>query len=49
MTLASEMFAWHKGSLEADVYFCPERHGMYFGAFGLKTAPALGRQDYAIS
>lgn len=49
MTYASEMFAWHAGSLEADTYFCPERHGMYFGGFGLKTAPAMGRQDYDIS
>ena len=38
MTYASEMFAWYAGSLEADTYFCPERHGMYFGGFGMKTA-----------
>jgi Spy/CpxP family protein refolding chaperone len=49
MTYASEMFAWYKGSLEADTYFCPERHGMYFGGFGMKTAPAMGKQDYSIS
>ena len=49
MTYASEMFAWHAGSVEADTYFCPERHGMYFGGFGMKTAPAMGKQDYAIS
>lgn len=49
MTFASEMFSWQGGSLEADVYFCPERHGMYFGGFGMKTAPAMGRPDYAIS
>lgn len=49
MTYASEMFAWYAGSLEADTYFCPERHGMYFGGFGLKTAPAMGKQDYSIS
>lgn len=49
MTYASEMFAWYKGSLEADTYFCPERHGMYFGGFGLKTAPAMGKQDHSIS
>lgn len=49
MTYASEMFAWQAGSLDADTYFCPERHAMYFGGFGLKTAPALGKQDYAIS
>ena len=49
MTYASEMFAWYMGSVEADVYFCPERHGMYFGGFGMKTAPAMGKQDYSIS
>jgi Spy/CpxP family protein refolding chaperone len=49
MTYASEMFAWYTGSLEADTYFCPERHGMYFGGFGMKTAPAMGKQNYSIS
>jgi hypothetical protein len=49
MTYASEMFAWYAGSVEADTYFCPERHGMYFGGFGMKTAPAMGRQNYSIS
>ena len=49
MTYASEMFSWYAGSLEADTYFCPERHGMYFGGFGMKTAPAMGKQDYSIS
>ena len=49
MTYASEMFAWYAGSIEADTYFCPERHGMYFGGFGMKTAPAMGKQNYSIS
>lgn len=49
MTYASEMFAWQGGSVEADTYFCPERHGMYFGGFGMKTAPAMGKQNYSIS
>ncbi len=49
MTYASEMFSWVAGSVEADAYFCPERHGMYFGGFGMKTAPAMGKKDYAIS
>lgn len=49
MTYASEMFSWVAGSIEADTYFCPERHGMYFGGFGMKTAPAMGQRDYAIS
>jgi hypothetical protein len=49
MTYVSEMFAWYAGTLEADTYFCPERHGMYFGGFGMKTAPAMGKKDYSIS
>jgi len=49
MTYASEMFSWYAGSVEADTYFCPERHGMYFGGFGMKTAPAMGKRDYSIS
>jgi hypothetical protein len=49
MTYASEMFAWYSGSLQADTYFCPERHGMYFGGFGMKTLPAMGKQNYSIS
>ncbi len=49
MTYASELFSWMSGSLDADTYFCPERHGMYFGGFGLKTAPAMGKQNYSIS
>lgn len=49
MTYASEMFAWYTGNLEADTYFCPERHGMYFGGFGMKTAPAMGKRNYSIS
>lgn len=49
MTCASEMFSCYAGSLDADAYFCPERHGMYFGGFGMKTAPAMGKQNYSIS
>jgi|WetSurMetagenome_2_1015567.scaffolds.fasta_scaffold26324_3 hypothetical protein len=49
MTYASDMFSWSAGSLDADTYFCPERHGMYFGGFGMKTAPAMGKRDYSIS
>ena len=49
MTYSSEMFAWYAVSPDADTYFCPERHGMYFGGFGMKTAPAMGKQDYSIS
>jgi hypothetical protein len=36
MTYASEMYAWYSGSVTSDVYFCPERHGTYFGSFYLK-------------
>ena len=54
MTLASEFFSWYAGAVEADTYFCPERHGTYFGGFYLKDAPAMaaaaaGRRDYQIS
>lgn len=49
MTYASEMFSWYAGSVEADTYFCPERHGMYFGAFYMKDIPAMGNSDYSIS
>ncbi len=49
MTLASEFFSWYSGSLEADTYFCPERHGTYFGGFFVKDMPAMGKRDYNIS
>jgi Spy/CpxP family protein refolding chaperone len=48
MTYASELFSWSAGSLAADVYFCPERHGTYFGAFYLKDMPAMNQRDYDI-
>jgi len=49
MTYASEFFSWYAGSLDADVYFCPERHGTYFGGFYMKDMPAMGKKDYDIS
>jgi hypothetical protein len=49
MTYASELFSWYKGSLKADIYFCPERHGTYFGGFYLKDYPAMGNPGYNIS
>lgn len=49
MTYASELFSWYKGSLTADVYFCPERHGTYFGGFYMKDYPAMNNPDYFIS
>lgn len=49
MTYASELFSWYKGSLDADVYFCPERHGTYFGGFFMKDYLAMNNPDYFIS
>ena len=49
MTYASDIFSWYAGSLDADVYFCPERHGTYFGGFYIKDAPAVGHEGYSIS
>ena len=49
MTYASDIFSWYAGSLEADVYFCPERHGTYYGGFYIKDAPAVGHEGYGIN
>ena len=49
MTYASEFFSWYAGSIEADTYFCPERHGTYFGGFYMKDMPAMGKRDFNIS
>jgi hypothetical protein len=49
MTYASEFYAWYAGSVEADVYFCPERQGTYFGSFFLKDWPAMGNPNYTIN
>jgi hypothetical protein len=49
MTYAGEFFSWYAGSVEADTYFCPERHGTYFGGFYMKDMPAMGKRDYDIS
>ena len=48
MTYAGDMLSWYAGSVEADVYFCPERQGTYFGSFYLKDAPAMGNPNYTI-
>jgi hypothetical protein len=48
MTYAGDLFSWYAGSLKADVYFCPERQGTYFGSFYMKDAPAVGNPDYSI-
>lgn len=49
MTFASEIYAWWAGSRTADVYFCPERQGTYFGSFYLKDWPAMGNPNYTIN
>ena len=49
MTYASEFFSWYAGSVVADTYFCPERHGTYFGSFYMKDMPAMGKRNYDIS
>ncbi len=48
MTYAGDMFSWYAGSVEADVYFFPERQGTYFGSFYMKDAPAVGNPGYSI-
>jgi hypothetical protein len=48
MTYAADMLSWYAGSVDADVYFCPERHGTYFGSFYLKDIPAMSNPSYAI-
>ena len=49
MTYASEIFSWYAGNVEADVYFCPERHATYFGSFYMKDIPAMGNANFSIS
>jgi hypothetical protein len=49
MTYASDIFSWYAGSVVADVYFCPERHGTYYGGFYIKDAPAVGHEGYSIN
>ncbi|MCP4749231.1 MAG: SMP-30/gluconolactonase/LRE family protein, partial [Desulfobacteraceae bacterium] len=40
-TYATQLYSWYLGSVEGDTYFCPERHGTYFGSFYMKDIPAL--------
>lgn len=49
MTYAGDIFSWYAGSVDADVYFCPERHGTYYGGLYMKDAPAIGHDGYSIS
>ncbi len=48
MTYAADMYSWYAGSIEADVYFCPERHGTYYGSFYLKDIKAMSDPTYSI-
>jgi len=48
-TYAGDIFSWYAGGLDADVYFCPERHGTYYGGFYVKDGPAVGVPGYQIS
>ncbi len=49
MGIASELFGWYAGDIEADTYFCPERHGTYFGSFYMKDAPAMASQARGVN
>ena len=42
MTYAGDLYSWYAGSVTSDVYFCPERHGTYFGSFYIKDARRSG-------
>jgi hypothetical protein len=48
MAYSGDLYSWYAGSVTADTYFCPERHGTYFGSFYLKDAPAVGNPGYSI-
>lgn len=45
MTLAGQLYSWYAGDVTADTYFCPERHGTYFGSFYMKDIPAMVSQQ----
>jgi phosphatidylethanolamine-binding protein (PEBP) family uncharacterized protein len=47
-TYAGEMLAWYLGNIDADVYFCPERQGTYFGSFFMKDIKAMKNTSYTI-
>lgn len=48
MSIAGDIFSWYVGNVDADVYFCPERQGDFFGGFYIKDAPAIGNHGYSI-
>ncbi len=45
MTLCDQLFSWYMGCEHWDTYFCPERHGTYFGSFYMKDIPAMMATD----
>jgi phosphatidylethanolamine-binding protein (PEBP) family uncharacterized protein len=47
-TYAGEMLGWYLGNIDADVYFCPERQGTYFGSFFMKDIKAMNNPSYTI-
>ena len=49
MTYAGDLFSWYASTVDADIYFCPERHGTYYGGFYIKDAPAIGHEGYSIN
>ncbi len=44
-TYAGELFSWYLGSVDGDTYFCPERHGTYFGSFYMKDIPPISATE----
>ncbi len=44
-TFATQLFSWYTGSVEGDTYFCPERHGTYFGSFYMKDIPPISATE----
>ncbi len=40
-TFATQLYSWYLGSTLGDTYFCPERHGTYFGSFYMKDIPPI--------
>ncbi len=44
-TYATQLYSWYLGSIEGDTYFCPERHGTYFGSFYLKDIPPISAPE----
>ena len=44
-TYGGQLFSWYLGSVEGDTYFCPERHGTYFGSFYMKDIPPISATE----